>query len=205
MSRSFIFAVLLFVTACQSRETAKGPIMVNTPTTVSPPSPVVTSKSAFAPDDDYLRFGLMFKAESSQDLDKTNPHKVAAYSIFLCQTGATEKLVRELSPVERDRELGASFMTFVREFCPDLEAFKSTPLHLKFAGYQDGEDTSVWYYYLVRPNGKGFAGDPWVSIHRSKHDGNCSLTGIFLNQPGEERVRMPTGLKFAPEHVINNQ
>src|ERR1041384_1365774 len=116
MSRSVIFAVLLFVTACQSRETAKGPIMVNTPTTVSPPSPVVTSKSAFAPDDDYLRFGLMFKAESSQDLDKTNPHNVAVLSFSLGKAGPKKKLVREFSQGEGDRNPGASFNTFVRKF-----------------------------------------------------------------------------------------
>lgn len=195
MSRSFIFAMLLIMSSCRAGEPGDRPagVIASPPAAVSRPAD--TQSKSFAPDAGYFQFGLTFKAEPQPQLDRTNPHQVASHVVFFCQSGATERLLKEFNHVEEDAKLGASFRTFIREFGPGLETFKGSPLGLKFEGYQDGKETSVWYYYLVSPDGKNLEHQPWVSLHRSKRNGRCALTGIFLNADGEEPAEMPTAIK----------
>jgi hypothetical protein len=153
----------------------------------------ITAQS-FNPDSDYFSFGKILKVERLASLDLENPHQVAQYSIYLFKEGETERVIKGIGHVEKDIELGRSFNTFVREFGPDLERFKGKSLYLKFEGYREGKDTSVWYY-LVNARGKRLIRGSWISLHRSKTDGRCALTGIFLNTPDNEISRMPKGLK----------
>jgi hypothetical protein len=195
MTRVFIYAALLFVASCHVGGTGGTPRVAGSPAPDASSSPPDAQKTAFAPDAGYFQFGSVFEVEARRPLDVTNPHQVAGHSVFLCRSGATETLLRDLGPAEGDAKLRAAFVTFVREFGPDLEAFKDSPLALKFEGYRDGRDESIWYYYLVSPEGKNLPRRPWVSLRRSKRDGRCALTGIFLNAEGDEQADMPAGLK----------
>ena len=148
----------------------------------------------FPPDTDFVgRDGLVPIAVPTA-FQYTNPHHVAQYAVFMCMQGKTAQLLREMGHVEKDQELGRAFLTFLREFGPDLERFKGRNLHLKFQGYAPGGDTSVWYYTLVTADGKSLERKPWISLHRSKKSGKCALTGIFLNAEGDEVQKIPDGL-----------
>jgi hypothetical protein len=191
-----IAAILLATVSCHNAEPdRKGSANARLPTVSSETTTASNSVAPFVSDSTYLQFKQLIKVETSATFDRTNPHQIASYSVSLCQNGATDKLLRELGHVEKDEKLGSAFTTYIREFGPELERFKDTQLYLKFEAYQDGSDTSVWYYYLVNSNAEHIEHKPWISIHRSKYDGSCSLTGIFLNDPGDEVVEMPQGLK----------
>lgn len=146
-------------------------------------------------DSEYFSFGDIFKVEKPEKLDNTNPHQIAQYSVYLCKQGLTDKMVGEIGHIEKDDDLGEAFVTFLREFGPDLERFKEGDLFLKFYGYKAGKDTSVWYYYLIDVKGIEINRKPWISLHRSNNDGRCALTGIFLNLSNDEKVPIPDDLK----------
>lgn len=196
MNRTVLFCILLLALfagqrAGAYRQKTGGPEPRPTPTPAATPTPAL----GVAPDADYFQFGRVIKVEQPGIFDRTDPHQIASYSVFLCQSGETKKLLEKFDHVEEDKALGDSFQTFVGEFGPDLEAFKDRTLYLKFHGYFDGKQTSVWYYYLTDRNGEPLARRPWVSLHRSKRDGRCALTGIFVNKPGEDAADMPKNLK----------
>ena len=146
----------------------------------------------FWPDSAFFQFGNTYPVEIPKDLDFHNPHHIAQYSVFLLEQGRTEELINQIGHVEEDKQLGQSFITFIREFGPDLARYKDKNVLLKFVGVHDGKDTSVWYYYLVDNEGNYLDDKSWISLHRSNINGRCALTGIFLNLPefGEE-VIMP--------------
>lgn len=160
----------------------------------SAPDPATTSERINRNDLPFLKFGSVFAAKSPEALDFTNPHHVARHAVFKCSQGKTEQLLAEMGHVDEDPDLGKAFITFVREFGPDLEEFKDRDLHLKFHGYDLKEPTSVWYYYLVSADGTLFEHRPWVSVHRSRTSGKCALTGIFLHDPELPETPLPDGL-----------
>jgi len=190
--RVLIFPAIIFVViatvCCRPSQQVNG----TTPANVSA-SPEPGHKAAFQPESTYVEANQLIKVERPNVLDRTNPHQVAGFSVELCRSGATKQLVQELSHVEANQDLGRAFITFINEFGPDLERFKDVDLFLKFEGYKDGSNTSVWYYYLVNSNAGQIEHRPWISVHRSKHDGNCALTGIFLND-SDEVTEMPPDL-----------
>jgi len=103
--------------------------------------------------------------------------------------------------VEKDADLGKAFLTFLDVFCPDLERFKNKDIHLKFHGYFENEPTTVWYYYLVDAKGKRIEHDSWLSVHRSRANGQCALTGIFLYEPDEGTPSMPKYLITSKDQI----
>ena len=175
----------------QTRETS-------TPTgVVTPKQEGAASSPKTLADSDYFTFGRVFAAGQPAHASKTNPHIVAAHSVYLCMQGNTSAMVKMYGHVEPDEELGASFVTFLKEFGPDMEKYRGKEVHLKFHGYMAGKDTSVWYYYMTDAQGLPWDRTPWVSLHRSNVDKKCALTGIFLNLPEEDESPMPDGLKTA--------
>ncbi|MCX5727221.1 MAG: hypothetical protein NT030_08730, partial [Candidatus Saganbacteria bacterium] len=140
-------------------------------------------------------FGNILVAEKPNNLSQNNPHQVAQYSIYLCKEGNTAKAIKIFGHVEKDARLGEDFLAFISEFGPDLESYKGKPLFLKFHGYSSGDATSVWYYYLVDRKGNNLLNNSWISIHRSRTNRKCALTGIFLNLPGEAVWKMPRNLQ----------
>jgi len=134
----------------------------------------------------YLTFGKVFKVENPSQMSFFNPHKVAQYSFFKCSQGQTNELLNEMTHVEKDTALGESFLTFLREFGPDVEHYKNETVYLKFHGYWKNETTTVWYYYLANESGTLLEHNPWISLHRSIETGRCALTGIFLYYPDED-------------------
>jgi hypothetical protein len=155
----------------------------------------LTPTTAIQPDAAYYQFGEKFAVQIPDDFSKYDPHQVAQYSVYLIKEGRTEELLKQIGHVEKDQALGNSFITFLREFGPDLERYKGKNISLKFEGVKEEQDTSVWYYYLVDEQGNTLDDKSWVSLHRSRVDGRCALTGIFLNLPefGEPDY-MPEGL-----------
>jgi hypothetical protein len=184
-----LIPILLFLatvlTACGSvKETASNTVNIASVT----PSEVIEIQ----PDSAFYQFGKTFPVEIPNNLDIHNPHKVAQYSVFLLEQGRTEELLKQIGHVEKDEQLGQSFITFLREFGPDLARYKDKNILLKFSGVNAGKDTSVWYYYLVDNKGNYLDDKSWISLHRSNTDGRCALTGIFLNLPEYgEAVTMP--------------
>jgi hypothetical protein len=148
-------------------------------------------------DSNYFNFGEIIAAEKPNNYSQYNPHQVAQYSIYLCKEGDTAKVIKKIGHVEKDAILGNSFLAFINEFGPDLERFKGKPLFLKFHGYKTGDDTSVWYYYLVDSKGNTLINNSFISLHRSRINHKCALTGIFLNLPGEKIVEMPSNLQIS--------
>jgi hypothetical protein len=146
------------------------------------------------PDSVYLNFGKIFKVAVPRPLSFSNPHDVAQYAVYRCSQGETKQLLAEMEHVEKDIALGKAFITFIREFGPDLERYKGKPIYLKFHGYFINQPTTVWYYYLVDEKGNHLEHDPWISIHRSRSTGMCALTGIFLYEPEDGTPSMPKGL-----------
>jgi len=151
--------------------------------------------SEFLPDSVYFEFSRVFKVEIPPDFSQKNPHHVAQYSVYMCREGLTNQLIQEIGHVEEDTVLGNIFVSFVRDFGPDLELFKNNSLWLRFEAYADYEDASVWYYYLVDSTGNCLTRNPWISLHRSKSNGKCALTGIFVNLPDEGLMDIPGGLR----------
>ena len=158
------------------------------------PDAATTSEQINRNDLPFLKFGSVFTATSPEAVDFTNPHHVARHAVFKCSQGETEQLLAEMGHVEEDPDLGKAFVTFLREFGPDLEQFKDRDLHLKFYGYVLNDPTSVWYYYFVTADGTLLEHKPWVSVHRSRRSGKCALTGIFLHDPELPETPMPDGL-----------
>ena len=148
-------------------------------------------------DSNYFNFGIIIAAEKPNNYSQYNPHQVAQYSIYLCKEGYTAKVIEKIGHVEKDAILGDSLLTFISEFGPDLERFKRKPLFLKFHGYKIGDDTSVWYYYLVDRKGNILINNSFVSIHRSRINHKCALAGIFINLPGGKIVKMPSDLQIS--------
>jgi hypothetical protein len=153
------------------------------------------SRADFLPDSTYLEFGRVYEVEVPQVFSQKNPHQVVQYSVYMCRGGLTDRLLQEITHVEEDTALGNAFVSFVRDFGPALELFKDSSLWLRFEAYADYEDVSVWYYYLVDSTGNCLARNPWVSLHRSRSNGKCALTGIFVNLPDEELMDIPGGLR----------
>ncbi|NLI97202.1 hypothetical protein GX441_00900 [bacterium] len=162
------------------------------------PTSIRFQNSRFLPDSEYLYYGETFRVESPTNFNVKNPHHVAQYSVCMCINGYTNQLLQEITHVERDTEMGNAYVSFVREIGPDLEIYKGVPLLLKFeayADYRNTEDISVWYYYLVDEAGNCLTRKPWVSLHLSRINGNCALTGIFVNLPDEDLMDIPEGLQ----------
>ena len=156
--------------------------------------PVATREPAA--DSEYFSFGAILSVERPEALDMTNPHHIAQYSVHLCRQGQTTKMVQEIGHVEDDKDLGEAFLTFLRDFGPDLEKFKDKDLCLKFHGYKAGKDTSVWYYYLSTPQGNLLERKPFITLHRSNQSKMCALTGIFMAlTDDEDETPMPDDLR----------
>jgi len=153
------------------------------------------------PDSVYLTFGKIFRAESIPSPSFSNPHHIAQYAFFRCSNGQTKQLLREMGHVETDADLGKAFLTYVREFGPDLEQFKRQAIYLKFHGYFVNKTITVWYYYLVKKDGAHLAHDPWISVHRSNTTGQCALTGIFLYDPRDGTPTMPKNLITSNDNI----
>lgn len=137
-------------------------------------------------DQDFLTFGVLLKVEAPSEFSQTNPHHVAQKSVFLCSQGQTNILLDNDS-------FPAEYKMYIQEFGPDLERFHNQELSLRFHGYRRDSEYSLWYYYLLGPDGKQPPGKPWILLYRSKSDKRCALTGIFMNTDGEI-ISMPQDL-----------
>lgn len=191
--KQVILFVLLFATVCsegcQKKESSR-----KASTSRSGNNPQKDTTSDFPADKLHFQFGVVYKVGKPDDFSLRNPHHVAQYSVYLCKEGLTENLIKEIGHIEEDKELGRCFICVIREFGPDMERYKGNPIGLKFVGYKEGKDTSVWYYYLVDDKGDFMDNKSWISLHRSKQNGRCALTGIFLNIEGEKRCEIPDDL-----------
>ena len=146
-------------------------------------------------DRQYLEFGKVLPAQAYADPDFTNPHITVAHAVHRCSRGETLSLLKQMPHVEQDETLGRAFVTFVKEFGPDLERYRDRRVWLRFRAYDLNDATSVWYYYLADSEWRNLPHSPWVSLHRSRSTGLCALTGIFLHDPELGELRdMPQGL-----------
>jgi hypothetical protein len=190
--RANSYTITTFILFLATVLAACGQMNVQATQTLSPISTAPTAIVNAQPDSTYYQFGKIFPVEMPKDLDIYNPHQVAQYSVLLLEQGRTEELLNQIGHVEKDAQLGQSFLTFLREFGPDLVRYKGKNIFLKFEGMHAGKDTSIWYYYLVDNKGNYLDDKSWISLHRSNADGRCALTGIFLNLPEfGEAVTMP--------------
>jgi len=151
----------------------------------------------FNSDYKYFQFNAILKVEDPLNFDIHNPHTVAQYAFYTCKEGKTQSVIDNLGHIEKDKELGKSFLTFISVFGTDLEKYKGKEIWLKFHGYYEGKNDkpSVWYYYLADRFGKLIEKKSWISLHRSKFSGECALTGIFINTIDDTYSDMPTNLK----------
>ncbi len=196
---SFCLTLILIFGACNNPATSSPTVSNTSSPTV--PNPERSTPQVTHPDSEYLTFGKIFKVESPQPLSFDNPHQVAQHAFFRCSQGQTKQLLTEMGHVEKDEDLGKSFLTFLDVFCPDLERFKNKDVYLKFHGYFVNKPTTVWYYYLVDDKGKHIEHDSWISVHRSRANGQCALTGIFLYEPEEGTPSMPKNLITSKDEI----
>jgi hypothetical protein len=139
------------------------------------------------PDQNYLDFGRILRVGLPEHFSGTNPHQVAQCATFLYKEGDEDGLLKTFNYLRKDPHFSLDMMYPSIQGKNQLLALRGEIVYLKFVGFEEKENYTRRYYFLVSSSGHNFDLDPWIEIVRSKDSGNCILRNFqsdgFHNPP----------------------